>query len=189
MGGYGALRIGMKYPDVYSAIYAMSPCCLRTLDGGFDLSGTEHIATYEDFQHANFFAKAEMGLAVAWSPNLGSPPFFVDLPTKDGQVQPAVLAKWDANSPLAMVDQYIGNLRQLSAIGFDAGNRDLGNIADTVTVLDGTLTQYHVSHRFDIYSGTHTSGIAERWEKVVLPMLSAALGSTTAAPTRKTITH
>jgi S-formylglutathione hydrolase len=28
MGGYGALRIGMKYPTVFSSLYALSPCCL-----------------------------------------------------------------------------------------------------------------------------------------------------------------
>ena len=43
MGGYGTLRMGMKHPGTYSAIYAMNPCCLsprapnaegaRTLEG------------------------------------------------------------------------------------------------------------------------------------------------------------
>jgi enterochelin esterase-like enzyme len=28
MGGYGTLRIAMKYPEVYAAIYPMSSCCL-----------------------------------------------------------------------------------------------------------------------------------------------------------------
>ena len=28
MGGYGALRIGMKRPDVFSSLYIMSACCL-----------------------------------------------------------------------------------------------------------------------------------------------------------------
>jgi enterochelin esterase-like enzyme len=28
MGGYGATRIGMKHPDVFGALYIMSPCCL-----------------------------------------------------------------------------------------------------------------------------------------------------------------
>ena len=28
MGGYGTLRLAMKYPEVYSSIYAMSSCCL-----------------------------------------------------------------------------------------------------------------------------------------------------------------
>src|ERR1051325_5884916 len=28
MGGYGAIRIGMKRPDVFSSLYVMSACCL-----------------------------------------------------------------------------------------------------------------------------------------------------------------
>jgi len=28
MGGYGASRIGMKHPEVFGALYMMSPCCL-----------------------------------------------------------------------------------------------------------------------------------------------------------------
>src|SRR6185295_9806735 len=28
MGGYGAVRIGMKRPDVFSSLYLMSSCCL-----------------------------------------------------------------------------------------------------------------------------------------------------------------
>jgi enterochelin esterase-like enzyme len=28
MGGYGAFRIGMKRPDVFSVLYPMSSCCL-----------------------------------------------------------------------------------------------------------------------------------------------------------------
>ena len=28
MGGYGAIRIGMKRPDVFSSDYVMSPCCM-----------------------------------------------------------------------------------------------------------------------------------------------------------------
>jgi pimeloyl-ACP methyl ester carboxylesterase len=34
MGGYGASRIGMKHPDVFGALYIMSPCCLSPIAGG-----------------------------------------------------------------------------------------------------------------------------------------------------------
>src|SRR5665213_2238831 len=34
MGGYGASRIGMKHPDVFGALYIMSPCCLSPMAGG-----------------------------------------------------------------------------------------------------------------------------------------------------------
>src|SRR5579863_4138431 len=34
MGGYGATRIGMKHPDVFSSVYIMSPCCLSARGSG-----------------------------------------------------------------------------------------------------------------------------------------------------------
>ncbi len=33
MGGYGTLRIAMKYPELYAAIYPMSSCCLMNNPG------------------------------------------------------------------------------------------------------------------------------------------------------------
>lgn len=42
MGGYGASRIGMKYPDVFGSLYIMSPCCMsaRMAGGGAGKPGT-----------------------------------------------------------------------------------------------------------------------------------------------------
>src|SRR5678815_2867240 len=28
MGGYGSVMLGMKHPEIFSAVYALSPCCL-----------------------------------------------------------------------------------------------------------------------------------------------------------------
>ena len=41
MGGYGAIRIGMKRPDVFSSLYIMSACCLtaNTSTAGGDGAG------------------------------------------------------------------------------------------------------------------------------------------------------
>src|ERR1051325_6765075 len=34
MGGYGAIRIGMKHSDVFGSLYIMSPCCLSPRPAG-----------------------------------------------------------------------------------------------------------------------------------------------------------
>ena len=34
MGGYGASRIGMKHPEVFGALYIMSPCCMSARGSG-----------------------------------------------------------------------------------------------------------------------------------------------------------
>jgi enterochelin esterase-like enzyme len=177
MGGYGALRIGMKYPEVFSAIYALSPCCMiPNLDQRPSREGPtpESIRSFEELDKAGFGVKAQMASAAAWSPNPKNPPFFIDLPTKDGEFQPLVAAKWAANAPLAMVDQYVANLKKLRAVGFDAGDGD-EPIATTVRTLDGILSRYGLPHTFEIYPGDHVNRVAERVEKQMVPFFSANL--------------
>src|ERR1700682_6355595 len=51
MGGYGAMRIGMKHSDVFGSLYIMSPCCLSPRTGGLspELEKTlEAVKTPED---------------------------------------------------------------------------------------------------------------------------------------------
>jgi S-formylglutathione hydrolase FrmB len=128
MGGYGATRIGMKHSDVFGALYIMSPCCLSPRQGrppNPELEKTlESVKTPEDSANLPFFARAQLASAAAWSPDPKNPPLYLDLPTKDGQPQPDVLAKWTANAPLALIDQYIGNLRQYRAIAIDVGDQE-----------------------------------------------------------------
>jgi S-formylglutathione hydrolase len=177
MGGYGTIRIGMKYPDVFSSIYALSPCCMvpnMNVAAGSGPSKAESIHTQEEFDKADFGTKAQFASAAVWSPNPKNPPFFFDLPTKDGVVQPLVLAKWAANAPLAMVDQYIGNLKRLHAIAFDAGDKDT-SIAATIKTLDGILNEYDLAHTYEIYDGTHTSAIPARIETKTMPFFSKNL--------------
>ncbi len=175
MGGYGAARIGMKYPDVFSSVYLLSPCCMAA--GHASPAASEKAAavrTQDDFSKLDFAGKAALASAAAWSPNPQKPPLFVDLPYAKGEIRLEIAAKWAANAPLAMIDQYIPNLRRLAAIGFDAGDEDTA-IAATCHTLDETLKTYRIAHDFEIYSGTHTSRIAERLETKTLPFFSRHL--------------
>ena len=181
MGGYGTLRIGMKNPDVYAAIYLLSPCCLTPMAGGQRRQGNgapayESVRSLEEISKLDFMTKAMLASAAAWAPNPKNPPLYVDLPTKNGEPQPAVLAKLTANAPLAVIDQYIPNLRVFSAIGFDAGDKDRG-IAAAIKVLDGVLTDYGIAHGFEIYDGDHVNRIGERIGTKVLPFFSTHLAS------------
>jgi S-formylglutathione hydrolase len=178
MGGYGAIRIGMKYPEVFSSIYALSPCCLTpNMNMQQNPKAMERalaVRSFDDVEQADFGTKATLASAAAWSPNPKGPPLFLDLPWKDGQFQPLVAAKWAANSPLAMIDQYIPNVKQLHAIAFDAGDKDMG-IAASIKVLDQILTVYGIQHTFEVYPGTHTSNVADRIEKQMMPYFSRNL--------------
>jgi enterochelin esterase-like enzyme len=176
MGGYGAARIGMKYPEIFSSVYLLSPCCMAAnlQQGGRGGSRAEAVLTEEDFAKADFGTKAQLASAAAWSPNPKNPPLFFDLQTKDGEYQPRIAAKWAANAPLAMIDQYVTNIRKLKAFAFDAGAQDQG-IAATVRTLDQIMADYGIAHEFEIYEGTHTSHVADRIETRTLPFFTKNL--------------
>ena len=178
MGGYGTLRIGMKHPKTFVALYALSPCCLAPPAGLPDTGGkpspAESIRTVEEIAKAGFGTKAQLASAAAWSPNPDAPPLFLDLLTTDGQVRPEMAAAWAANAPLAMVHQYIFNLRSLKAIAFDAGTEDRG-IHATSVALDALLTRYKLPHVFGSYQGDHLNRVAERIEQHMLPFFSTHL--------------
>jgi enterochelin esterase-like enzyme len=176
MGGYGATRIGMKHADVFGSLYIMSPCCLSARPPPADVEFSkklEAIRTPDDFAGLPFFARASFASAAAWSPNPNNPPFYLDLPTRNGEPRPDVIARWTANAPLAFIDQYIAGLRRYAAISIDVGDQD-GLRVDTATLHD-VLTNYHITHTFEQYSGTHTSKVADRFQNHVLPFFSEHL--------------
>jgi enterochelin esterase-like enzyme len=177
MGGYGATRIGMKHADVFGGLYIMSPCCLSARPGGppnADLEkAVQAMKTPTDSSVLGFFPRAQLATAAAWSPNPLKPPLYLDLPTENGQARPDILAKWAANAPLAFVDQYIGQLRRYRGISIDVGDQD-GLKADTIT-LHEALDRSGIKHGFEIYSGTHTSRVADRVQNHVLPFFSTTL--------------
>jgi S-formylglutathione hydrolase FrmB len=177
MGGYGATRIGMKHVDVFGSLYIMSPCCLSPRQAGPANpemeKALEAVKTPEDSAKLPFMARAQLASGAAWSPNPKNPPLYLDLPVKDGQPQPDVLAKWAANAPLAFIDQYIGNLRQYRAISLDVGDKD-GLRGDTGKLHD-VLDKYGIVNCFEVYPGTHTSAVAVRFQNYVLPFFSKNL--------------
>lgn len=174
MGGYGAARIGMKHPDVFGSLYIMSPCCLSPQTAVFanqEFDKTlEEVKSPADSPKLPFRLRVQLAMAAAFSPDPKNPPLYFDLPVKNGVLQPDIAAKWAANAPLAFIDQYIGNLRQYHAIGIDVGDED-GLRFDTTKMHD-VLNKDGIAHSLEIYHGTHTSAVADRFQNHVLPFFS-----------------
>ncbi|MET0646333.1 MAG: alpha/beta fold hydrolase [Pyrinomonadaceae bacterium] len=177
MGGYGATRIGMKHADVFGSLYIMSPCCLSPRPAGPAnpelAKALEAVKSPSDSASLPFFARAQLATAAAWSPNPKNPPLYLDLPTKDGVPQPDVLAKWAANAPLAFVDQYVGSLRRYRAIAIDVGDQD--GLRNDAGKLHEALDRYGIANSFELYQGTHTSKVADRFQNHVMPFFSRSL--------------
>ncbi|MES2626378.1 MAG: alpha/beta fold hydrolase [Pseudomonadota bacterium] len=174
MGGYGTMRIGMKHPEVFSALYPLSACCMFDAGEPSDAITTAgQYKTRDEVAALKYPNKSTMARAAAWSPNPQKPPFFLDLPVTDGTEHPEVQAKWLANSIIAMLDQYTLALRQYTAIQFDVGLAD--SLLESNQRLDAAMTQAGIPHTFETYEGDHNNKVSERIEMKVLPFFSEHL--------------
>lgn len=176
MGGYGALRIGMKHPDVFGSLYVMSPCCLSANMKPIDAATAKAVRTLKspaDSAALPWYVRPQLALAAAWSPDPKKPPLYFDLPYENGVAQPEILAKWSANEPPAFIDQYIGSLRGYRAIAMDVGDQD--DLRFDARKLHGILDSYGITNSFTVYRGTHTSAVAYRFEDSVIPFFSRHL--------------
>jgi S-formylglutathione hydrolase FrmB len=186
MGGYGALKLAMKHPDQFAAAYGLSSACLGW---GDDLRGThpawDAALSFNGLDSLKpdqklYLSQAYMAMAAAWSPNPAAPPFFADLPVaRRGAGRERVEeaeARWSANMPVVMVDQYRTNLKRLRAIAFDVGRRDqFSHIPPTNRAFSAALKRNGIAHTFEEYDGDHNDKAPLRIEANVLPFFSRVL--------------
>ena len=171
MGGYGTMRVGMKQAGSFAALYAMSSCCLMNDPAAGRAAGARADAPSG---RGNGLANALSAQAAAWAPNPKNPPQYFDLPTKDGEIQPLIAAKWPANSPLVMVDQYVPALKTMRAIALDVGDKD--PFVTTNRQLNEALTRLDIANSIEVYDGDHGNRVGERFASKVLPFFSQHLG-------------
>jgi enterochelin esterase-like enzyme len=177
MGGYGAIRIGMKRPDAFSSLYILSACCLMNDPAAFARrpppSPPPQNGENASAPRPRGFANVVNAEAAAWSPNPSNPPTYFDLPGAEGVDAALVAQKWAANSPLVMLDQYVANLKRYSGIGMDVGLQD--GLSTSNERLAKRLEAYGIPASFETYEGDHVNRIAERVEQHVLPYFSQHL--------------
>ena len=166
MGGYGAIKMGMLFPDVFSTVYALSPGLLAFVkefgpnsDSFKDLG---KIKSVEELKKT-YYPKVIVAVARAWSPNPDRPPFYCDVPfTYDGDslvVNNAVLEKWNQNMPVYMVDKYANNLRKLKALKLDWGRNDASRFPIQCGMFSQRLENLGIEHFSEEYIGNHGNKI------------------------------
>ena len=186
MGGYGALKLAMKHPDVYQVVYGMNSALL-----GFAGDLLPENAAFERALRArpetmnprvDFYVPSIWCVAQAFSPNPENAPFFADLPYQlvDGRLRvgPAH-ERWREQMLLHMVEDYRDNLLALGAIRFDSGRFDqYTHIPPTNVALSDKLVELGVPHVFEDYNGDHRDriwGEEGRLATEILPFFSRKL--------------
>jgi len=166
MGGYGALKIAMHHPDIFSSVYALSPGALTIVaEYGPNSETFKQLAKLktDEALKKSYFPKVIVALGKSWSPNANKPPFFCDLPFeyKDGEMitHPEVLEKWQKNMPVHMIEENLERLQQLTAIKFDWGRNAGIRFVQQCEMFSRRLENSGIKHFAEEYIGTHTSAI------------------------------
>jgi hypothetical protein len=180
MGGHGAIKIGMKHPDVFSVVYALNPA---VLGWGGDLcienrafASVLRMSDRKEVEAAGLYPMAITCVAQAFSPNPEKPPFHVDYPFAlvDGKLQPAepAFGKWEQNMPIYMVRRYRDNLKKLRGLRFDSGwDDEYSHIVLTCREFSRTLTSQGIDHIFEEYNGDHRNRLRGRTGRLATAML------------------
>ncbi len=188
MGGFGALRLAMRHPDVFGAVYAMSPCCLALEeDLGLDnpaWARVTHITQQAQLDEAAakgmFYSQLIVALSAAASPAPGSPPLYFTPPFQEqaGRMVPSEPAygQWQQALVLPRVADYREALLHMRGVAFDVGTADaLTHIPVTLRKLSEELKRLGVPHHYEAYEGNHFNHLNERMATRVFPFFSRVL--------------
>jgi len=185
MGGFGALTLAFRHPDVFSFVYAMSPCCTDLVgDLGPSNFAWRQIATLQSpddvpaaLAKAQFFvaANAAMDAALAPDPNskiYGDAPFVL----VDGQMRtdPAAFSRIAANMPANMIIPLLKNIVQLKGIVIEYGAQEnFSHIILGAQEISARLAQAGVPDTLDVFQGDHANHLQERIGDHLLPWVAS----------------
>ena len=198
MGGFGALNIAMHRPDVFGAVYSMSP-------GLFDENGLAESQMFESERLIQSFIKFEeklsalpleeaktrissspdqftlsYGFAFAPNPDRHPPYFNYPFTEVDGKLvrNDEIWKKWESGFG-GIADEvilYKDNLLKLKGIVVDYGEYDEYNWIPKGCIYFGEqLTAAGIPVKVEAYSGSHQSVLGERIRDYMLPFFSAVL--------------
>jgi S-formylglutathione hydrolase FrmB len=163
MGGNGALKMGMLYPDVFSCVYATTPATLNWSDG--INTNIEAFKTISEAKNDSDIFRSPASLLMVdlgrtYSPDLNKPPFYADMPAyyiDDSLViDTNVVNKWTANFATNMIESHLTALKSLKAIKMDWGRNDAGrHVPVTCLEFSKKLEWYGIDHFAEEYLGGH----------------------------------
>lgn len=190
-GGYGSIVLGMRNPDIFSALADHSG------DSEFELTYIPDFGKALDaFREAGgpkkwldaFWKKPNrklpkdhpalntIAMAAHYSPNprakngLG-----IDFPfdLEAGEFNDEVWKRWQAWDPVRMIDRYVKNLRKLKFIYIDCGTKDEFNLQWGARTIHSKLSKLGIKHYYEEFDDGHMN-VTYRYD-VSLPLISKAL--------------
>ncbi len=162
MGGHGAIRFGMKHPDIFGAVYALHPVGtgfgVQIMQGRPNWDILANAKKLEDVK-ADGFSQVFTAIYQAHLPNPDKGPLYIDMPARrvDGHlVMDSVLTTrlQDSFFLERMIPRYAENLKRLRAFKFDWGRND-GNFDHIYSnqAFAHQLDEYGIAYEAEEYRG------------------------------------
>ena len=180
MGGYAAMYLSMRHPDVFGAVVSHSgtlmtsgllPDMQTILAGenpeGLTLTGPDPAKPWTSMLYL---------FSAAFSANPDNPPFYVDFPfDENGQLREEVAQTWAAYDLLQIFPDHVSDLASLRGIYLDAGDKDEIGEQLIAQAFSEALSTAGIEHQIEIFDGAHMDNVYTRLA-VSLSYLSDALG-------------
>ena len=188
-GGYGALMLGMRHPEIFGALVSHSGdllfeyCykrdfgpALRAIQAGGGLA--PWLAKFRASprkRHADIAALNIIAMAAAYSPNVGAPSPYCDLPfdLETGAFDENVWKRWLQWDPLYLIDRHAGALKKLRLLYLDCGREDEFYLELGARCFVKRLRELGIRHEYEEFEDGHMN-VAYRMDGS-LPKVSHAL--------------
>jgi enterochelin esterase family protein len=189
-GGYGALVLAMRHPDVFGAVASHSgdlyfvdcyrgdlprTCTLLQRAGGVE-KWLESFHAKHQKKHDDMLAINMVAMAACYSPDPSAPlgiGFPFDLET--ARFRDDVWARWLEHDPLRLLERHADALRGMRLVYLDCGTNDEWHLHHGARMFARRLGELGIAHEHQEYDDGHMN-VSYRYD-VSLPKLTAALSS------------
>lgn len=190
-GGYGALVLGMRHPEVFGGIACHSgdlcfdycyradvpKFCSRVQEAGGLAAWFDQFQAKRQKSHDELTVLNLLAMAAAYSPAPASPPFGIDLPCDlaTGAFREEVWRRWLDHDPIVMLEGHAEALRSMRVLHIDCGTRDEWNLHLGARLFCRRMDALHIPHAYEEFEDGHMN-VSYRYD-VSLPKLAVKLGA------------
>jgi enterochelin esterase family protein len=176
-GGYGAMVLGMRHPDVFQALachsgdmyfeYCYQPDFPKAIDALRKHGGTaKFLKAWEKLPkrmagtlHA---AVSTIAMSACYSPRGKSFDLPFDLAT--GAIEPSVWKRWKSLDPIEMLDRHTRNLKKLRGVFIDCGTRDQFALHHGARIFAAKARRLGIKLQHEEFDDDHSS-ISYRYDR------------------------
>jgi len=166
-GGYGALHLGSKYPDIFSLVAAIAPDCFFEASllpelyhvlpvwekyGQSSMKALEELRNGRLSKYRNWHTLLNsFGMAACYGATGESGQFQFPLDVQTAEKIPSLWQSWLNKDPLHFLPERVEALRKISGIYLDVGKKDNYHLQFGARQISKMLKAAQVSHEYIEY--------------------------------------